>query len=193
MFVDIFDKKLKFKTISLKKDESLFLQNSQADSLFFLEKGRIKLIRDTEDGKPLVIHIAYAQETFAEASMFASNYHCNAVSDTASIVRVYSKKDIKKYLENNNNAMMDLLSLYTKQVRGLRLLNEIKSINSAYDRVLTFLNSEADNNLEINFSYSLKDMSQKLGLAHETFYRTLKQLELDGKIVKNSNCIKIII
>jgi CRP-like cAMP-binding protein len=47
----------------------LFRQGASVDRLFFLEKGRVKLVRNTIEGQPLVIHIAYSQETFAEASL----------------------------------------------------------------------------------------------------------------------------
>ncbi|WXU00241.1 MAG: hypothetical protein Ctma_0952 [Catillopecten margaritatus gill symbiont] len=187
----MFKEILKYKILSFKKGDYLFRQNSEANRLFFLDKGRIKLVRETLDGQPLIIHIAYAQETFAEASMFADEYHCHAICDCPCTVLSFDKSTVLQYLQKHPNATMDLLKTHTQQVRDLRLLNEIKSINSAYDRVTTFLDSEADENSELHFSYSLKDMAQKLGLAHETFYRTLKILEQEGKIMRKDKMIKL--
>ncbi|MBA5248463.1 MAG: Crp/Fnr family transcriptional regulator [Gammaproteobacteria bacterium] len=188
----MFKELLQYKTIQLKKGAFLFRQNSPTEALFFLEKGRIKLIRETIDGQPLIVHIAYSQETFAEASMFADEYHCHAVCDSASVILSFNKVEVLRYLESHPEAVMALLKSHTQQVRDLRLLNEIKSINSAYDRVTTFLDSEVDENSELHFSYSLKDMAQKLGLAHETFYRTLKTLEQEGKLIRKNNYLKLV-
>jgi predicted DNA-binding transcriptional regulator AlpA len=35
-------------------------------------------------------------------------------------------------------------------------------------------------------------MAQKLGLAHETFYRTLKILEQEGRIIRQEQVIKLV-
>ncbi|BAS68188.1 Crp/Fnr family transcriptional regulator [Bathymodiolus septemdierum thioautotrophic gill symbiont] len=187
----MFKEILKYKTLNFKKGDYLFQQNSEANRLFFLDKGRIKLVRETSDGQPLVIHIAYARETFAEASLFANKYHCHAICDCPCTVLSFDKSTVLQYLQKHPNATMDLLKIHTQQVRDLRLLNEIKSINSAYNRVTTFFDSEVDENSEFHFSYSLKDMAQKLGLAHETFYRTLKILEQEGRISRKKHLIKI--
>ncbi|RUA06344.1 MAG: hypothetical protein DSY43_02290 [Gammaproteobacteria bacterium] len=181
-----------YKTLILKKGDTLFHQNSEADRLFFLDKGRIKLIRETIDGQPLIIHIAYTQETFAEASLFANEYHCHAICDNTCSILIFEKSAVLRYLSADPEATFNLLKTYTQQVRSLRLLNEIKSINSAYGRIITFLKSESNSSAEFHFSYSLKDMAQKLGLAHETFYRTLKILQHEGKISREDHFIKIL-
>ena len=189
---NVFKNNIQYQTLNLKKGECLFHQGANTERLFFLEKGRIKLVRDTIEGQPLVIHIAYAQETFAEASLFSDKYHCNAICDSLSIVLSFSKDEVLVYLKSHPKYTIELLKINTAQVRDLRLLNEIKSINSAYDRVWTFLLSEVNQASTLHFSYSLKDMAQKLGLAHETFYRTLKILEQEGRIIRKEHFIKLV-
>lgn len=134
----MFKDNIKYQTFNLNKGDFLFRQSVDAEHLFFLEKGRIKLARETIDGQPLVIHVAYSQETFAEASFFVDEYHCHAVCDSACTVLSFTKVAVSQYLKNHPDATMTLLKTYAQQVRSLRLLNEIKSINSAYERVLTF-------------------------------------------------------
>jgi len=188
---NMFRNNIKYQTLKLNKGDFLFYQSADVERLFLLEKGRIKLVRETVEGQSLVMHIAYSQETFAEASFFSQVYHCHAICDSACTVFSFAKTEVAQYLQDSPNAMMELLKTYAQQVRSLRLLNEIKSINSAYERVLTFFASEVDENFELHFSYSLKDMARRLGLAHETFYRILKTLEQEGKIVRYAQFIKM--
>ncbi|CAC9443044.1 transcriptional regulator, Crp/Fnr family [uncultured Gammaproteobacteria bacterium] len=188
----MFKDNIAYQTLNLKKGEFLFRQGASVDRLFFLEKGRVKLVRNTIEGQPLVIHIAYSQETFAEASLFSDEYHCNAICDSLSTVLSFSKDEVLVYLKSHPKYTIELLKINTAQVRDLRLLNEIKSINSAYDRVWAFLLSEVNQESKLHFSYSLKDMAQKLGLAHETFYRTLKILEQEGRIIRQEQVIKLV-
>ncbi len=189
---NMFKDNIAYQTLNLKKGEFLFRQGASVDRLFFLEKGRVKLVRNTIEGQPLVIHIAYSQETFAEASLFSDEYHCNAICDSLSTVLSFSKDEVLVYLKSHPKYTIELLKINTAQVRDLRLLNEIKSINSAYDRVWAFLLSEVNQESKLHFSYSLKDMAQKLGLAHETFYRTLKILEQEGRIIRQEQMIKLV-
>jgi CRP-like cAMP-binding protein len=189
---NMFKNNIQYQTLNLKKGECLFHQGANIERLFFLEKGRIKLVRNTIEGQPLIIHIAYSQETFAEASLFSDKYHCNAICDSSSIVLSFSKNEVLAYLKLHPKYTMELLKINAQQVRDLRLLNEIKSINSAYDRVWAFLLSEANQASKLYFSYSLKDMAQKLGLAHETFYRTLKILEQEGRIIRGEQFIELL-
>lgn len=57
----------------LDSGEVLFRQGEVVSALFRLSIGRIRLIRNLEDGTSVVLHIASAGETFAEASAFAES------------------------------------------------------------------------------------------------------------------------
>ncbi len=78
--------------------------------------------------QPLIIHIAYSQETFTEASLFSDEYHCNTICDSLSTVLSFSKDEVLTYLISNPKYTIELLKINTHQIRDLRLLNEIKSL-----------------------------------------------------------------
>ena len=109
------------------------------------------------------------------------------MAGTNTEVTVYSKNELLKVLQEKPESMMNLLRQLTTQVRDLRMLNEIKSIYNAKEKVLTYLATELHRDNEPGIP--LKDIAQKIGMAHETFYRTLKALENDGKIKRNKNQI----
>jgi CRP-like cAMP-binding protein len=180
---------LSSKTIHLKNGQYLFTQGDSVKNIYCVNKGRIKLVRDTFEGTPILIHVAYAEESIAEASLFSKKYHCSALAGTNTEVTVYSKNELLKILQEKPKSMMNLLSQLTTQVRDLRMLNEIKSIYNAKEKVLTYLATEFHRDKESDLP--LKDIAQKIGMAHETFYRTLKTLENDGKIERNKSQIKL--
>jgi CRP-like cAMP-binding protein len=180
---------LSSKTIHLKSGQYLFTQGDSVKNIYCVNKGRIKLVRDTFEGTPILIHVAYAEESIAEASLFSKKYHCSALAGTNTEVTVYSKNELLKILQEKPKSMMNLLRQLTTQVRDLRMLNEIKSIYNAKEKVLTYLATEFHRDKESDLP--LKDIAQKIGMAHETFYRTLKTLENDGKIERNKSQIKL--
>jgi DNA-binding IclR family transcriptional regulator len=78
------------------------------------------------------------------------------------------------------------------QVHDLRTLIELRTIRSAKERVLTYLLQHAEiGGNTVHVAGSLKDLAQELGLAHETFYRTLAELEREGRVERGPAAIKL--
>lgn len=182
----------KLTSLSLKKGDILFLQNNEIFNMYFIKAGRLKLQRETIEGFSVIQHIAFRGEVVAEASLFSQNYHCSAVADMSTEVGYLRKIDLLNYLEEKPAAMKKLLALYANQIINLRIINEVKNIRSAKDRTLAFLRNEMDENCEVKLSISLKDMAYRIGLSHETFYRTLKDLEREKNIMRCKQLIKLL-
>jgi len=182
---------LKPSGLSLVKGEHLFFQGDQVESFYYLKTGKIKLIRHTVEGGQALIHVALAGETFAEASLFSSRYHCSAIAVSTSEIMRYKKSDLLIYLEQNPSAMKGLLKMFAQQVRDLRTVNEIKNIRSAKERILMFINNEMNAGKELCLSMLLKDVAYKIGMTHETFYRELKKLEQAGVLQRCDGYLKL--
>jgi CRP-like cAMP-binding protein len=183
--------KLKPKTLFLTKGETLFKQKDDVVNIFYLQSGKIQLIRNTIDGTPVILHTGQQSETFAEASLFSNQYHCSAIATLASEIQYVNKKALLEYLEDNPSEMKTLLSIFAGQVRDLRATNEIKNIRSANERILSFVRNNVNDQKEMMLDSSLKSLAYKIGLTHETFYRELKKLEVSGIITRTSHCIKL--
>lgn len=195
MAVSFFDEltdKLKPKVLFLAKGDTLFKQKDNVINVFHIKSGKIQLIRNTIDGSPIILHTGQQGETIAEASLFSSHYHCSAVTTSESEIHSLNKQTLLQYLEDNPKEMKKILSLFAGQVRDLRALNEIKNIRSANERILTFIRNNVNNDKKMILDSSLKDIAYKVGLAHETFYRELKNLEDSGVISRNEEFIKLI-
>ncbi len=57
----------------LEASEALFRQGDPAVAIFRLQSGRVRLLRQTEDGSSVVMHVARPGETFAEAALILVN------------------------------------------------------------------------------------------------------------------------
>ncbi len=62
---NMFKNNIQYQTLNLKKGECLFHQGANIERLFFLEKGRVKLIRNTIEGQPLIIHICQVSPRYS--------------------------------------------------------------------------------------------------------------------------------
>jgi len=168
--------------LPLRKGDVLFAQGEAICNMHFVASGRIKLIRHTVDGDTSLLHIATAGEMIAEASLFSDNYHCSAVADRPSQIRRINRDVMLAQLLDNKQTSKAVLALFARQIRDLRGLIETRNIRSARQRILAYLNGIADPDGRAEIPFSVRDMAYKLGLAHETVYRELRQLEADASL-----------
>ena len=72
--------------------ELLFQQGDRASAIYKVESGRLRLIRRTVDDHLVILHTARRGEFFAEASLFAEVYHCDAVAAAQSQYHVFIRR-----------------------------------------------------------------------------------------------------
>jgi CRP/FNR family transcriptional regulator, dissimilatory nitrate respiration regulator len=177
---------------SLKAGETLFRTGARTVGLYEIVKGRVRLARVDRSGREAVLQIAGPRETFAEASLFSSTYHCDAVATTDAVVRLYPKAVLIDELEGNPKMARAFAAMLAHQVMSLRTRLEQRNIRSARDRVRHYLAIHADpSGRTITLSGTLKDIAAELGLTHEVLYRTLAEMSAEGEIERHNGLIRL--
>jgi CRP-like cAMP-binding protein len=163
--------------------EMLFRQGDKALAIFEIERGGLRLIRHTAASHPVVLHTARSGELFAEAALFASAYHCDAVAAAASRVRVYPKRDLLAAFRSDPALGERFMAVLARQIHTLRARLEERNIRSARERVLHHLALAAGpDGRTMPLEGTLMDLAAEIGLTHEALYRTLAELEKEGAI-----------
>jgi CRP/FNR family transcriptional regulator, dissimilatory nitrate respiration regulator len=177
----------------LKAGEVLFRLGDKTMGLCEVITGRIRLARVDRSGHEVVLHVAGAGETLAEASLFSPQYHCDAIASTNAAVRVYPKREVLAAFESNPKAARAFSAALAHQVMDLRTRIEQRNIRSARERVRHYLALNAKTNGRVfELRGTLKDLAAELGLTHEALYRTLAALERSGEIRRNHNKITLL-
>ncbi len=168
---------------SLARDDVLFKQGDKVTAIYFVEAGRLRLERRTFDGRLLVLGITPAGRFFVEAALFSDMFHCDAVATEPTQVCVYPKGAVLNALRADPENAMSFLALVAHQVIELRQRLEIMKVRSAKERVMLYLdlNAEPDGRT-VNLRSQLQDIASELGLTREVLYRTLASLERVGAI-----------
>jgi CRP-like cAMP-binding protein len=124
-------------------------------------------VRTDRAGREAVLHVALAGETLAEASLFASAYHCDAIATTKALVRLYPKAAVLAEFERNPKVARAFMAMLAHQVMELRTRLEQRNIHSARDRVRHYLalNASADGRTVV-VRGTLKDIADEIGLTH---------------------------
>ena len=171
---------------ALARNEVLFRLGDKVTAIYFVEAGRLRLERQTFDGRALILGTTPSGNFFVEAALFADIFHCDAVATEPSQVCIYPKAAVLNALRADPANAMSLLSLMAHQVMELRHRLEIMKVRSAEERVMLYLDLNAGpDGRTVNVRSQLQDIAGELGMTREVLYRTLASLEQAGAIERN--------
>lgn len=167
--------------------EALFHQGDRTAGIYRLLCGRVRLLRVTPDGTPVTLHLTRPGETFAEASLFAARYHCDAVAEVDSLVGLYPKLALTAHLRNDPEALWQFTGDLARHLQGLRGRYALRQIRAAPERLLQFLRLRCDAQGKFRHDGALKDIAAELGMTHEALYRALATLEKQGRLSRTDD------
>ncbi|MDP8920328.1 MAG: Crp/Fnr family transcriptional regulator [Pseudomonadota bacterium] len=177
---------------SLGAGETLFLREDRPLGLYLLESGEIRLTRSDPEGREMTLFKAQPGETFAEASLFSEMYHCDAVASVPSVVHLLPRSAALEVFSSEPDIAQAFMATLARQVMTLRTRLENRNLRTARARVLHYLGLQAhgtDGVVRVNSN--LKSMASELGLSHESLYRTLAALEVEGAIERGHGEIRL--
>ena len=172
------------------RGETIFRQGDPAVAVFVVESGRIRLVRMLADGTPLILYVAETGESFAEASLSAAHYHCDAVAETDTVVLALPKADLLSVLAADPAECLTLALAPAAQVRDLRAKLELRNIRSATGRVLAWLRLHASGSPPVALiRRSWTEIADELGLTREAVYRALARLEHQKLVSRHAGVV----
>ena len=173
----------KLRQCRLETGEALFRQGDAATAVFAVITGRVRLVRHLGDGSTVALHAAQADETLAEAALFADAYHCDAVAEIPSEVTIVPKADLLAALAVDPQACLTLARALASHVRDLRSQLELRNVRSAPERIFCWLRlHSAGVPPTVRVSRPWTEIAAEIGLTREAIYRALAVLERDGRI-----------
>ena len=173
-------------------DGVVFRQGDPAVALFVVESGRVRLARVLADGAPLILYVAETGECFAEASLSADHYHCDAVAENNAAALALPKAALLSALAADAGECLALVLALARQVRDLRARLELRNIRSATERVLGWLRLNASGSPpSVPIHRSWTQIADELGLTREAMYRALAKLERQERINRRSGSVEL--
>jgi CRP-like cAMP-binding protein len=119
----------------LSPGQALFRQGDRTAGIYEIIKGQVQMIRVDAGGREVVLYAAKPGSVFAEAALFSSTYHCDAVSKTGAVVRLFPKAKVLAALRSDPDAAEAFMALLSREIIRLRTCLEQRNIRSARERV----------------------------------------------------------
>lgn len=168
-----------------KKGEIIYSAGDQSDSLYIVNKGRIRIYRLSESGKEQLVRILAAGDFTGELALFNESIHesyAQAMEDTE--VCMINRRDLQDFLMRYPSISLKMLSEFSRRLEKSELQTTRVSTEKVETRIAQFLAECVENNksLEFTLPMSKKDLASYLGTTPETISRRLTELEDTGYI-----------
>ncbi len=179
--------------------EAVFREGDRADGFFVVVSGSVKVFKLSEDGKEQVLHILEAGQSFAEATIFeGGTFPASAEALGPCELLFLPKRPFIELLESSSGMALRLLASLSKWLKRMTDLVENLALRDVEARLVFFVAEEMkrrDLPLRDGAVYELpvgkNVLASRLGTVPETFSRTLKKLQEEGKIRVKGNRILI--
>lgn len=150
--------------------EYIFHRDDEVRSLHLVEAGVVQLLRHQAGGAPLMLQRAATGAILAEASIFSSRYHCDAVATAPTRLLIVRKSAVRDRLAHNAGFAETWLRHLAHEVQSARLRSEILSLRTVSERLEAWLAGQ-DGRLPEKGSW--KSLSAEIGVSPEALYREI--------------------
>jgi CRP-like cAMP-binding protein len=175
--LDLLDR-LPADVIGFAANELLFRRAAPVRHLFVVESGLVHLIRYQEDGTPTVMQRAQPGDLVAEASMFATHYHCDAAAMTAASLRRLSMAAVHAMMETDPRFARACAEHLAHEVHRMRVRSEIMGMKRVSSRLEAWLSL---NPLPRRGGFGA--LADDIGVTREALYRELSRRRRGGAAV----------
>lgn len=179
---------------------AIFREGDRADGFYVVAAGRVKVFKLSEGGKEQVLHIIEPGQSFAEATIFEGGAFpaaAEALSDCALVF--FPKRLFIELLEKTPRMAIRMLASISRWLKRMTDLVESLALRDVETRLVWHLSEEMkDRGLPLvdgavyELAVGKNVLASRLGTVPETFSRTLKKLQEEGKIRVRGKQIRIV-
>ena len=183
------------------KNEIIFSEGGKAETLYFVNEGKIKLYKYTKDGKEQILHILSEGDFFGELNLLReSEYGFNAKAIENCKICTLGKDKFKDILLNKPEISIKILEVMGERLAKMENLAQRLATNDVDARTAYILldlskrygEEDLKYNISINLPINRENMASYIGVTRETISRKLKRFEEEG-LIKVVGTKKIVI
>lgn len=174
------------RSVSYEKGEIIYRPGEQSDSLYIVNRGKIRIYRLSDSGKEQLIRILNPGDFTGELALFSESIHesyAEAMENTD--VCMITRSDLQKFLMKFPSISLKILSEFSRRLKAAEKQTARFATEKVETRIALFLAECVDGkgkSMEFVLPMSKKDLASYLGTTPETISRKLADLEDAGYI-----------
>jgi CRP/FNR family transcriptional regulator, dissimilatory nitrate respiration regulator len=155
--------------VVLAAGQTLFCTGDAVRSVYVVVEGSVRLVRHQPNGAMLVLQRAAAGQLLAEASLFASTYHCDGVAEVDSRLARIGKAALLQVQRDDSAWLQELAAHLAGQVQRARARAELLSLRTVRERLEGWLALHG----ALPERGRWIEVAQEIGVTPEALYREL--------------------
>ncbi|TAN72607.1 MAG: Crp/Fnr family transcriptional regulator [Gallionella sp.] len=177
--------------MDISKGQRIFHFGDKADAVYRVMNGEVCLTRFSPEGTEVVLYRAREGDFFAEASLFGSHYHCDAVCTRPGRCLRLPAEVLRHCLTNDTDFAMEWVATLSRNLRQQRAAQERLVLKSLRMRVIHYL-VEHGKEGRVKLDQPIIRWAVELGASHEALYRTLAEMEREGVLQRQGQTLTLL-
>ena len=183
--------RLAARPMDMSKGECIFRFGNEANAVYRVLDGEVCLTRFSPEGAVIVLHRAREGDFFAEASLFGSHYHCDAICTRSGRCLRLPAEALRHCLSNDPGFAMEWIATLSRNLRRQRAAQERMGLKSLRMRVIHYLVDRGKEG-RVELDQPIIRWAVELGASHEALYRTLAEMEREGVLQRQGQTLTLI-
>lgn len=193
---ELLEKLQKEGTVRTLKPEAIILnENDYIKYIPIVLKGSIKVVRQDEDGREILLYYIKPRESCVMSLLGAISNSSSKikaiVEDQADVLMLPVHKAVD-LMKENPRWLEFILQLYNKRFEELLSVVNAIAFQKVDNRLWDLLKKKVEMTKSTDLIITHQQLADDLGTAREVVSRLLKQLEKDKKVALSRNKIKIL-
>ena len=182
--------------IQFQKGQMLIQDGEKSDTLYIINKGKVKLSKYTTDGKEQILYIMTAGDFFGELNLFnedeVSNFTAFAIESTE--ICQLTKRNLNQIMLENPEISIKLLTSLTKRLAHTENLAQNLATKDPEIRIIHMIlefcqrfGTKVNNGILIALPITREEIASYVGVTRETISRKFSKFEELGLITISGN------
>ncbi|TLS50719.1 Crp/Fnr family transcriptional regulator [Paenibacillus antri] len=180
------------------KGTYLFWEGDEADKLYYVRSGQVKLLKSTEEGKDLIVSVLQKGDLIAEMGGFQDSKHgYSAQAMQNAEIGILSKKDLSTLFSRNDGLSLQFMywlglsqRVVQSKLRDLLLYGKPGALASTLIRMANSCGTkQKDGSYRIDLKLTNAELGDMIGATRESVNRMLSEWKdagtldvVDGKL-----------
>lgn len=178
------------KPLTVKKGHNVYVEGDEANRLFFIKSGKIKVHKVLEDKKEVTIFIRDKMDSFGEIGIFSGHrYSCSSKAMINSKLLYIEKPKLEELLEGDGKMSLHFIKWVAEsleasegKIRDYLLTGAEGAIASVLIRLSNMFGQDTPEGILIGQPVTNSELGGHVGISRETVNRIVNRWKADGVI-----------
>jgi len=184
---------------NLNSNVNVFREGDAAGSLYFIQSGKVKLTKLSEEGKEYIMSLFHGGDFFGQLDASSRSVHqFTATTIEKCVVGVFQRSDLEVLLWQHGDLAIEFVNwmsfmhrLTQTKFRDLVMLGKPGALCSTLIRLSNTYGRKDEKGIHITMKLTNAELADHIGCARESVNRMLGELRRAGAISMNDGMITV--